>query len=67
MAYLDKRFENLFKKPLSYFEIFDIFQLPHDREALAVYGDKDVENLVHHFSEVYQTKRLQVFQTSGAI
>ena len=52
MAYLDKRFENLSKKPLSYFEIFDIFQLPHDREALAVYGDKDVENLVHHFSEV---------------
>ena len=52
VAYLDKRFENLSKKPLSYFEIFDISQLPHDREALAVYGDKDVKNLVHHFSEV---------------
>jgi hypothetical protein len=52
VAYLDKRFENLSKKPLSCFGIFDISHLPHDREALAVYGDKDVENLVDHFSTV---------------
>ena len=58
VAYLDKRFKNLSKKPLAYFEIFDISHLPHDWEALAVYGDKDVENLVDNFSAVLTAEEI---------
>ena len=52
VMYLDKRFDNFNKKPLSCFEIFDISHLPYDREALAVYGDKEIEDLLEHFAAV---------------
>ena len=50
--YLDKRFDNSNKATLSYFEIFDMSMLPHACGALPVNGDKEIENLLEHFSAV---------------
>ena len=59
VAYLDKRFDNLDKKPLLCFEIFDISKLPHDREDVAVYGDKEVEDLLDHFAAVLTEEEIR--------
>ena len=59
VAYLDTRFENLDKKPLSCFEIFDISKLPYDREDVAIYGDKEVDDLIGHFSDVLTEEEIR--------
>ena len=59
MAYLDTRFDNFDKKPLSCFEIIDISKLPHDREEIAVYGDEELESLVEHFAAVLSEEETQ--------
>ncbi|XP_071964144.1 zinc finger protein 862-like [Antedon mediterranea] len=52
VKYLDARFANFDEEPLSCFDIFDISKLPHDRQAVSTYGDRDIEMLVKHFESV---------------
>ena len=59
VKYLDSRFANLSEEPLSCFDIFDISKLPHDREAMSVYGDKDIELLVKHFEPVLTADEIE--------
>ena len=48
-----KRFGPFREQPLCWFLIFDVAAWPTDEAALAVYGDKEVQNLFHHFREVF--------------
>ena len=49
---LKERFGPLSDEPLCWFSVFDHNVWPDDREALNIYGDKEIEKLVGHFCEI---------------
>ena len=42
-----------------FFEVFDISKLPYDRENVAIYGDKQVDHLIGHFSDVLTEEEIR--------
>ena len=61
----DARFKVLQQSPITDFAVLNYRQWPTETSELAVYGKKEIDNLVKHFAPVQQRRKWKVFLKSS--
>ena len=59
VAYINKRFSSLHKKPHSHFTVFDPREMPQHHADLAIYGSNEVLALVQYFQHFLSSEERQ--------